>query len=323
MQWEKGEFSLTYDIGDITLYAKRLNGIVCPTHFLSISEEELFQGQARVLQEYGVEVAKVTSCPIRQSAKRLFLQNEVIVYNLSSYEHHYVDTQVSFEEYQKKFKSKTRSTLKKKVSKFFQDDPGQNYFRKFRTAEEIDSFIKLASLVSAKTYQHRLFGRGIPDNREFCLRARKQAQLGLVRGYLLYSEGNPVAYTYAPTVNQGVLLYDYNGYDPDYSKLSPGTVMQYKIIEDLCSDPDVRIYDLCTGEDDAKMLFSTDSRYCADVLVLRKSLGNMFLVMTHFALTSFSSGAGKFLSYLNLKSRLKKYIRRNVHTIESSQVDQV
>ena len=323
MQWEKGEFSLMYDIGDITLYAKRLNGIVCPTHFLSISEEELFQDQARVLEEYGVEVAKVTSCPIRQSEKRLFLQNGVIVYILSSYDHHYVDTQINFEEYQKKFKSKTRSTLKRKVSKFFQDDPDGNYFRKFRTAEEIDCFIKLASLVSVKTYQHRLFGRGIPDSREFCLHARKQAQLGLVRGYLLYLGGNPVAYTYAPIVNQEVLLYDYNGYDPVYSKLSPGTVMQYKIIEDLCSDPDVRIYDLCTGEDEAKMLFSTDSRYCADVLVLRKSLRNMFLVTTHFALTSFSSGAGKFLGRLNLKSRLKKYIRRNVQTIESSQVDQV
>lgn len=323
MQWEKSEFNLTYDIGDITLCAKRLKGIVCPTHFLSMSEEELFQGQAKVLGEYGVEVAKVTSCPIRQSAKRLSLQGEFIVYNLSSYEHHYIATQISFEEYQKKFKSKTRSTLKRKVSKFFQDDPGRNYFRKFRTAEEIDSFVKLASLVSAKTYQHRLFGRGIPDNREFCLRARKQAELGLVRGYLLYFNGKPIAYTYAPTVNEGVLLYDYNGYDPDHSNLSPGTVMQYKIIEDLCSDPDVKIYDLCTGEDDAKRLFSTDSRYCADILVLRKSLRNILLVMTHFALTSFSRGAGKFLRCLNLKSRLKRYIRRNAHTIESSQVDQV
>lgn len=323
MQWEKGEFSLRYDIGDLTLCVKRLDGVACSTHFLNISEEELLQGQARVLEEYGVEVAKVTSCPIRQSAKRLSFKNGVIVYNLSSYEHHYVDTQISFEEYQRKFKSKTRSTLKKKVTKFFQSNPGGNYFRKFRTAEEIESFVKLASLVSAKTYQHRLFGRGIPDNREFCLRASKQAELGLVRAYLLYFDDKPVAYTYAPTVNEGVLLYDYNGYDPDHSNLSPGTVMQYKIIEDLCLDPDVRIYDLCTGEDDAKRLFSTDSRYCADVLVLRKSLRNMLLVMTHFALTSFSRGAGKVLRCFNLKSRLKKYIRRNVHTIESSQVDQV
>jgi len=323
MQWEKGEFSLTYDIGDITLYAKKLKGIVCATHFLGISGEELFQGQARVLEEHGVEISKVTSCPISQSAKKLSLQNEVIVYNLSSYEHHYVDTQISFEEYQKKFKSKTRSTLKKKVNKFFQDDPGRSYFRKFRIAEEIDSFVKLASVVSAKTYQHRLFGRGIPDNLDFCLRARRLADLGFLRGYLLYFDGKPIAYTYAPTVNEGVLLYDYNGYDPDYSNLSPGTVLQYKIIEDLCSDPAVKVYDLCTGEDEAKRLFSTGSRYCADILVLRKSLRNMFLVMTHFALTSFSRGAGNFLKCLNLKSRFKKYIRRNVRTIESSQIEQV
>jgi CelD/BcsL family acetyltransferase involved in cellulose biosynthesis len=207
--------------------------------------------------------------------------------------------------------------LKKKVAKVLREDHPKNAFKKFKTAQEIDMFLKLASVVSAKTYQHRLFNRGIPDNSRFCVHARKQAELGLVRGYLLYVDATPVAYTYVPAVNEGILLYDYNGYDPDYSRLSPGTVLQFKIIEDLCSDPEVMIYDLCTGEDDAKTLFSTDSKYCADILILKKSLKNFLIITSHAAITSFSKVIGRFLSRLNLKNRLKRYIRRNAGAMES------
>ena len=320
-RWTKTEFDLKYEIGDIGIFVKTFRGVVCSSHFLDFSEREVLESPSRVLEEHGVQAAQITSCQISKDLKKLSVRDGVIVYCVSTYNHRYVDTRQRFEEYQDKFKSKTRATLKKKVNKVLRDDQPKNVFRKFKTAQEIETFLKLAAVVSAKTYQHRLFNRGIPDNSEFCVHARKQAELGLVRGYLLYIDDKPVAYTYVPTVNEGILLYDYNGYDPGCSKLSPGTVLQFKIIEDLCSDPEVMIYDLCTGEDDAKTLFSTDSKYCADILVLRKSLKNIIIIMFHAAITSFSKALGRFLNRLNLKNRLKRYIRKNARTIESSQVE--
>lgn len=317
-KWTKAEFDLRYEISDIRLFVKTFCGVSCSSHFLDISEEGLLEAPSRVLMEYGVQVAQINSCPVNKGSKRIYFREGVVVYSMSTYDHYYVNTQKSFEEYQDKFKSKTRSTLKKKVHKFLQEDQGKNYFKKFTTATEMETFLKHAAVVSAKTYQHRLFGRGIPSNSEFCRNVMKQAELGLVRGYLLYFDGNPVAYTYAPFVSDGVLLYDYNGYDPDFGKLSPGTVIQYKVIEDLCLDPDAKIYDLCVGEDEHKTLFSTDSRYCADILVLRKSLKNILIVLAHFALTSFSTKAGNFLNCFNLKSRLKKFIRKNARTGDAS-----
>jgi CRISPR/Cas system endoribonuclease Cas6 (RAMP superfamily) len=317
-EWTKAEFDLRYEISDIRLFAKTFYGVSCSSHFLDITEEGLLEAPSRVLMEYGVQVAQVNSCPVKKGSKKISFRDGVIVYSMSTYDHYYVDTQKSFEEYLEKFKSKTRSTLKKKVHRFLQEDQGKNYFKKFTTATEMDTFLKLAAVVSAKTYQQRLFGRGIPSNSEFCRNVMNQAELGLVRGYLLYFDGNPVAYTYAPFVKDGVLLYDYNGYDPDLGKLSPGTVIQYKVIEDLCLDPDAKIYDLCVGEDEHKTLFSTDSRYCADILVLRKSLKNFLIVLTHLALTSFSARAGNFLDYFNLKSSLKKFIRKNPQAGEPS-----
>lgn len=322
VQWVSGEFDLKYEIGDIKMFAKAFHGVVCASHFLDCTEREVLASPAMVLAEHGVEAAQIISCQISQDLKRVSVRNGVIVYCMATYHHRYVDTRKSFQEYQDKFKSKTRATLRKKVSRILREDQLTNAFRKFKTAEEMDTFLKLAAVVSTKTYQHHLFGRGIPDSDEFCATTRKQAELGLVRGYLLSVEDKPVAYTYVPTVSTGVLLYDYNGYDPAYSKLSPGTVLQFKVIEDLCSDPEVQIYDLCTGDDEAKTLFATDSKYCADILILKKSLKNIFIIGLHVATTSVSKTVGTLLNRLNLKNRLKRYIRRNSSSAESSRLEE-
>lgn len=321
LEWSREQFSLSYELGDIVLFAEKLNGIVCLTHFLNMIEDSS-RNYSEVFKEYGVSVAKIPSCPVSGTTPRLTSRNGVIVYNVSTYEHHYINTQNGFEGYLSKFRSKTRSTLKRKVAKLFDGDREGSYLKKFKKSEEIEKFLQLASMVSAKTYQHRLFNRGIPSNAEFSREAMEKAEQGLLRGYLLYFEGKPIAYTYVPTVNQGVLLYDYNGYDPEYSKLSPGTVMQYGIIEDLCEDPDVNYYDLCAGQDDAKTLFSTDSIYCADILVLKKSLKNWAVVLAHMAVSDFSRKIGRALARMNLKTHLRKYIRGNLHTSELSREEQ-
>lgn len=317
MGWDNWDVKLLYEVGDISIHTVKLRALTCSKHFLDLSDNDLDDGIARLLSNHEFEAVKIMSFPAKEGAGKLSFKKDVIVYSLSTYEHHYVNTKMTFLEYLEKFKSKTRSTLKRKVAKFSQCDSSRPFFRKFKTSQEIDTFITLASRVSSKTYQHHLFNRGIPDTEEFRLNAMKEAELGLVRGYLLYFDGNPVAYTYAPTLAGGVLLYDYNGYDPASSKLSPGTVIQYKIIEDLCSDSHIAIYDLCTGEDEAKRLFSTTSRHCVDVLILRKSAKSLFLVTTHLTLSYFSKCVGNVLKCINLKSHVKKYIRRNSSTVES------
>lgn len=316
VRWTKSELDLRYEISDIRLFTKTFRGITSSFHFLDFGQDELLKSPAQFLSEYEVQVALMNSCPVSRSSKRITVQDGVIVYCMARYDHHYVDVQTSFEDYLGKFKSKTRATLKKKAHKFLQVGQDGAYFRKFTTPTEMDTFLKLAAVVSAKTYQHRLFDRGIPSSREFRLGVMEQAERNLVRGYLLYLGSIPVAYTFVPFVSEGVILYDYNGYDPEFGKLSPGTVIQYKVIEDLCLDRDAKIYDLCVGEDEHKTLFSTNSTYCADILILRSSLKNMLFVFTHHALASFSAKAGNILDRFQLKRRLKKLIRRGAQAGE-------
>lgn len=312
IEWNHSTLSLKYQFGDITLFEKHFSGVSCSTHFLRLSDDLVHNISVSLLNEHSVDAAQILSCPLKEDIKTVRFGHGVIMYCTSRYNHHYIATDCSFEEYQKKFKSKTRATLKKKVTKFFQEDPKGNYFKIFKTESEIETFIRLAGTVSSKTYQHHLFGRGIPQCQDFVEEARTQASKGLVRGYLLYFHNTPVSYTFGPVMGDGVFLFDYNGYDPDYSKLSPGNVLQFKIIEDLCSDPDIRVYDLCIGENEHKMLFSSASRFCADILVLRKSPRNVLLVLSSVAVCMASKVMGNILEHLKLKRWLRRLIRRNV-----------
>lgn len=312
MEWRRANIIVKYDFGDITLFAKLLSGIVCASHFLDLKEDTVYDiCSSNTLLKHGVDAAQIVSCPISGNLKTIEFRDGVIVYCTSRYRHHYIDASVSFEEYQKKFKSKTRSTLKKKVTKFFQDNPEGNFFRRFSTESEIETFIGLAGAVSSKTYQHHLFGRGLPQSKEFIADAKNKAKDGLVRGYLLYCHFKPVAYTYGPVMGGGVFLFDYNGYDPDYNKASPGNVLQFKTIEDLCSDKDIKIYDLCVGENEHKLLFSGASKYCADVLILKRSFRNVCLVLSNVAVSMVSKLVGNLLQKMNIKNWLKRFIRRN------------
>jgi CelD/BcsL family acetyltransferase involved in cellulose biosynthesis len=245
------------------------------------------------------------------------LRRGAICYKLSEYNHYYVDTRLDFDKYLAKFKAKTRSTLRRKVQRLADTAavaPLQHHagaFQKFRTPRELDTFLKLAHGISPKTYQQRLFGQGIPTTEAFRSSVLRKANDGLARGYVLFSKGVPIAYTYCPMVRNRVLLYDYNGYDQQYSKLSPGTVMQYKIIEDLCNDPDIDLYDLCVGEDEHKYHFSTGSHRCADVVILEVNSKSMCSVVAHFVTAFASRQIGQALRSVGIKTFVKRLIRRN------------
>jgi CelD/BcsL family acetyltransferase involved in cellulose biosynthesis len=315
IEWRKGSFELTYSIGEIILYEKQLQGMKCVSHFEALIGRLSLDDAARVLQHYGVDAAQINSLPVTGKTAEIRLLGDAILHILSSYMHCYVNTSITFNEYQNKFSAKTRATLKRKVNKILKDGAGGNVFRKYATPSEMEQFLQLAAEISPKTYQHRLFNRGLPTNMEFVSEVLRRASAGLVRGYILFIDHRPAAYTYGPIVGEGIILYDYNGYDPVYSALSPGTVMQYKIIEDLCADPHVRMYDLCVGEDQAKQLFSTHSVSCVDIVVLKRTWRNGTLVVSHWLLKLLSKAIGRALEVCEIKQRLKKLIRSHARGI--------
>ena len=140
----------------------------------------------------------------------------------------------TFEAYQEKFSSKTRSTIKRKIKKFG-DHCGGLVWKSFRAPNEMDHFYSDARTVSKTTYQEKLLENGLPDSDDFRSEMRATAEQDLVRAFVLYDRQKPVAYLYCPVEN-GDLMYSYLGYDPEYLHLSPGTVLQWLAFDVLFAE---------------------------------------------------------------------------------------
>jgi CelD/BcsL family acetyltransferase involved in cellulose biosynthesis len=105
---------------------------------------------------------------------------------------------------------------------------------------------------------------------------RSRAGRDAMRGWLLFVDGAPVSYLYAPAEGD-TLIYAYLGYDPAYAEFSPGTVLQLEAMRDLMEEGRFRLFDFTEGEGQHKRQFGTGALECVDLLLLRPSVANSLI----------------------------------------------
>ena len=252
----------------------------------------------------------VRALPVAGALPPIDVAGGYLCYVQLQYQHCIIDFSSSFEEYQKKFSSKTRSTINRKVRKYAEHAGGGLFWKTYRTVEELREFLPLAREVAKKTYQEKLLDAGIPESECFVREMESLAAQDQVRAYILFDRERPVSYLYCP-VDDGTLIYAYLGYDPDYMKLSVGTVLQWLAVEQMFGEGCFRFFDFTEGESDHKRLFATHEMQCANVLFLRNSLKNRILAHSHWWAGRFSGWLGDMLDKFGIKAKVKKFLRFN------------
>jgi CelD/BcsL family acetyltransferase involved in cellulose biosynthesis len=197
---------------------------------------------------------------------RLFVRNR--------YARHYASLQGGFDAYLSGFSAKSRSTLKRKCRKLAERSGGTLDFRCYSRPDQIEEFYRLARAVSATTYQEKLLGTGLPEGEAALADMLSLAARGAMRGWLLFLDGVPISYLYAPASGD-TLVYAYLGYDPAFADFSPGTVLQHEAMRDLMNEGRFRVFDFTEGEGQHKRQFATGSVDCVDLLLLRPTLVNL------------------------------------------------
>jgi CelD/BcsL family acetyltransferase involved in cellulose biosynthesis len=220
-----------------------------------------------------------------------------------------VDLSIGYNAYMAKFSAKTRSTLKRKMRKFADLSGGEIGVLEFRTKDELTRFFPLARSVSAKTYQERLLGAGLPDTPAFAEYAASLAENGALRAYVLDLQGRPAAYLFLP-IEHGRVVYAYLGYDPAVAQHSPGTVLQLAVMERLFAEPGLRLFDFTEGAGEHKELFSTHALPCVDVLLLKRGSRGVRVVRAHAAYSALEQRTVALADRLGLKARIKRLVRR-------------
>ena len=192
----------------------------------------------------------------------------------------------------------------------FEKENGEGVvFRELAIGDDFDEFFRLAGPIAAASYQERLLDAGLPRGPEFIAGIKARAARGDALAWLLFFRGKPVSYVLS-LVDNGVATYDYVGYREDAQHFSPGTVLQYFILESLFERKRVRIFDFTEGEGEHKRFFSTGSQLCAKSYVFQSTLPNRLRVRLHRSIDDFSTASVRLLDKLGVKRHIKALVRR-------------
>lgn len=305
--WVSYSQPLQFMLGDLCLREVKVPGVTLDIPFMRLGAD--LAETLPLWEEFtpDVEVAVISGQPVARDLPRITILRDAIRYVTVNENRYYTSLGGSFEDYLKKFSSKSRSTLLRKVRKFAGLSGGTVCARTYRTRPEVDEFLRIAREVSEKTYQGKL-GLGLPNGDDFGRHLAALAETDAVRGYILFQRGRPVAYALC-LAQQENLVYEHLGYDADFREWSPGVVLLYKIIESLFAEKRFAHLDFGGTEYGYKEFFSTDRVRCARVHYFRRRWRSAVLVFSHHALVKLSAGAAKALSALRLKAGIKRALR--------------
>ena len=307
--WTAQLAQLRFFLGEIRLLTVQLPLLVQETHFTKRLNVPATQQFCAADLPAAAQGFLIRSQPVPRPLPSLRLFSDFVRYVPAQYERYYIELGGSFLSYLNKFSSKSRNTLNRKIKRFANFSGGCVDYREYRTPAEIRQYYPLARQVSGRTYQERLLNAGLPDNEEFRTKLCDLATDGKARGYLLFHEGQPVAYLFCTVEETDILSYQYLGHDPAYQKWSPGTVLQYLVLEKLFAERKIRLYDFTEGEGPQKRFLSTGSVHCADIYHLRRTPIILTIVVLHCVLQRLGKVLVDALGRLGLKNRVKKFLR--------------
>lgn len=272
---------IKFQIGARTLFSIRRRLVRVPLEL-----RDVLSGEVPVLPPLppGADGWSVTSLPeplldrVRPDSGFAFVRQR--------YTRYHTDLTIGFDAWFAGLSGNARSGLKRKAKKLAEANEGSLDVRTYRTAQELAEFHGIARRVAERTYQEKLLGAGLPNDIPFRAAMQGKGARGEAFGWLLFVGGTPIAYLYCPMTAADV-RYDYVGHDPSWSEWSPGSVLHMAAFRTLFDEPAALRFDFTEGEGQHKRQFATGGTACADLLLLRGTVGNRATVK---ALRAFDGG---------------------------------
>jgi len=301
MSFDQETVRLPIRFGPKVLARLSFQALVCQDHFADLSVESIVPNGT-------AEAMIFPSVPLDGGKHRvLTFRNAHIFYSPKLFPHYLADLTGDFESYLNFFGSKSKATLRRKVRKF-DEVAGPDSFREYRTPDELLEFHRGARELSKRTYQEKLLGHGLPEGSEFIQKMTELASQNQVRAYSLSLNGRFAAYLYCPA-RQGILYYDFLGYDPEHSAISPGAVLQYRAFERLYAEKQFRLFDFEEGEGQHKRQFSTTCIQCSNLMIFRRGPKSIAYIAADYSFQRLTELSLRLLDKLNLRTRARKAIR--------------
>lgn len=265
--------------------------------------------RAMAQAEPGCAGAMLAAQPCAGELPALALDEGAIVYAPRRQPRHLVELGIGEAAWQARLGAPTRATMARKLRRFAAEGGGAIDWRAYAGEAGIGEFHRLARMISARSWQERRLDAGLPDGAGFLDGLRARARRDAVRGHLLFLRGEPVAYMLCP-VDDGIVRNAHVGFDPRAAALSPGAVLQWKVLEALMREGRHRLFDFTPGDGQHKRLFATRSIACADVMLLRPSPFVLAVLAAQRGCDLASSAGAAILGGLGLLATMRGFLRR-------------
>jgi len=198
-----------------------------------------------------------------------------LVYKLSSERDFYIlKSPATFDKYlETQFKKKKRYNLKRQVRMLEEATKKKINVECITDPELVPVFNNHVKTISERSWKAKKLENYIPayvqDNSNLVDVASKQ----LLRAYLLYADGEPITYVLGYQY-EDVYHYSDIGFDENFAKYSPGSVLLFRLIEDLVNNTKLKYINFGIGDSEYKRQFATDRLSDNSLIVLRNTFRN-------------------------------------------------
>ncbi len=192
LEWLPARRSLMFTFGEYCFHETWCEGLELLTHVTRIktSLDETTTAIVPLLQRHAAII--LPSFPVNARPAPLELTRRYMRYTVATDNHYYIELdRSSFEDYLHRLSRHHRHEIQRKLRRYLQASGGALEFRRYSTPQDARTFYALARALSAKTYQDRLLGRGLPDTDAFRAELDEHAARGTMRGYLLFHREQP------------------------------------------------------------------------------------------------------------------------------------
>ncbi len=292
---------------DFTLGSRRLASVPRVLSTWGFNLEDVLAGALPPAPPAARDGVRVLSAPTDRLADIAARYPGFVAGGRQDYRRHYIDMAAGFAAYMEGFSGKTRSTLRRKARKL-SDEAGGYAVTEHRTPAEIEAFLAAALPLSARTYQARLLDAGLPGDAAARRAMLEAAEDDRMRAFLLHAGGTAVAYLSLP-VSGRTLVYAHLGYDPEWSQLSVGTVLQVDALERLFAEGRFGWFDFTEGEGAHKAMFGTHSAACSSLMLLEPTFANRTLLGARDAFDAGVAGAKTLAARSGALGRIRALLR--------------
>ena len=214
-----------------------------------------------------------------------------------------------FDSYMLTLGAKSRQNVRREIRMF--EKQFKCEFQSVRSVDQVEPFLADAETISRKTYQWNVGQRIVNDE------ASRRGLMGLARRgelqcYIVHADANPVAFMRGRLVG-GTYEFETAGFDPAYSKSSPGAVLLMYAVRDLIENAHCANFDFGQGGDEVgyKARFGNESHACALLQIGCKSnVYTLFLFAVQRLLLGLLNLADRLVGNGNLRGRIKKGLRK-------------